>query len=199
MATMCGLLPGILSGGHVAAEELGARLLVLDVTNGALVDAAAKTVADATGGSLDVLINNAGIAGGLIAAGELTASHLQMVYDVHVLGPVRMLHAFLPLLERPTSPDVVKVSSGLGSLTHSADPESTYSTLSVPATFRPGRRCTCSPLSTSRRFPECASTRDPPLSCHELTSVGRSSCSTRSSPRALQLQTARNDLARKVS
>ena len=42
-------------------EELGARPLVLDVTDDASVDSAANTVAHATGGVLDVLINNAGI------------------------------------------------------------------------------------------------------------------------------------------
>ena len=43
------------------------------------------------------------------------------VYEVNVFGPVRMLHAFLPLLERSNAPVVVNVSSGLGSLTYSAD------------------------------------------------------------------------------
>jgi NAD(P)-dependent dehydrogenase (short-subunit alcohol dehydrogenase family) len=105
----------------------------LDVTDDDSVKAAAKTVADATGGVLDVLINNAGISGGGIPVRELTAADVQAVYDVNVLGPVRMLHAFLPLLERSKSPVVVNVSSGLGSLTYSADPESAYSKLIAPA------------------------------------------------------------------
>ena len=121
--------------GRAAAEELGARPLVLDVTEDASVEGAARTVAEATGGALDVLINNAGISGGVIPAREVTAAHVQAVYDVNVLGPVRMLHAFLPLLERSESPVVVNVSSGLGSLTYSADPESAYSELVVPAYF----------------------------------------------------------------
>jgi NAD(P)-dependent dehydrogenase (short-subunit alcohol dehydrogenase family) len=121
--------------GRAAADELGARPLVLDVTDDASVDKAANTVADATGGVLDVLINNAGVSGGAVPPRDLTAAHVDAVYDVNVLGPVRMLHAFLPLLERSTSPVVVNVSSGLGSLTYSADPESTYSKLIVPAYF----------------------------------------------------------------
>jgi NAD(P)-dependent dehydrogenase (short-subunit alcohol dehydrogenase family) len=44
-----------------------------------------------------------------------------------------MLHAFLPLLERSASPVVVNVSSGLGSLTYSADPQGQYSKLIAPA------------------------------------------------------------------
>jgi NAD(P)-dependent dehydrogenase (short-subunit alcohol dehydrogenase family) len=121
--------------GRVAAEQVGARPLVLDVTDDDSVQAAAGTVAEATGGVLDVLINNAGIAGTVLPAREMTASHVRDVYDVNVLGPVRMLHAFLPLLERSSSPVVVNVSSGLGSLTYSADPESAYSQLIVPAYF----------------------------------------------------------------
>lgn len=121
--------------GRAAAEELGARPLVLDITDDASVNAAAKTVAAATGGALDVLINNAGISGGAMPIHEVTADHVQAVYDVNVFGAVRMLHAFLPLLEQSKSPVVVNVSSGLGSLTYSADPESPYSQLIVPAYF----------------------------------------------------------------
>jgi NAD(P)-dependent dehydrogenase (short-subunit alcohol dehydrogenase family) len=121
--------------GQAAAEELGARPLVLDVTDDASVESAAQTVARATGGVLDVLINNAGISGGALSPRDLTAENLGAVYDVNVLGPVRVLHAFLPLLQQSTSPVVVNVSSGLGSLTYSADPESSYSRLLAPAYF----------------------------------------------------------------
>jgi NAD(P)-dependent dehydrogenase (short-subunit alcohol dehydrogenase family) len=83
--------------GRAAAEELGARPLVLDVTDDGSVDSAAKTVAEATGGTLDVLINNAGISGGRVSAGELTAEKIHEVYDVNVLragpGPPRILAA----------------------------------------------------------------------------------------------------------
>jgi NAD(P)-dependent dehydrogenase (short-subunit alcohol dehydrogenase family) len=121
--------------GRAAADELGARPLVLDVTDDASVNTAAKAVSEATGGALDVLINNAGISGGRVSAAELTAAKVREVYDVNVFGPVRVIHAFLPLLERSDAPVVVNVSSGLGSLTYSADPESAYSKLIVPAYF----------------------------------------------------------------
>ena len=119
--------------GRAVAEELGARSLVVDVTDEGSVSAAAATVAQGSGGALDVLINNAGITGVLMPAGELTAAQVQAVYDVNVLGPVRMLHAFLPLLERSASPVVVNVSSGLGSLTYGADPQGQYSKVIAPA------------------------------------------------------------------
>jgi NAD(P)-dependent dehydrogenase (short-subunit alcohol dehydrogenase family) len=116
-----------------AAEEIGAQALVLDVTDDASVQAAAQTVGEATGGVLDVLVNNAGISGGRIPAAEVTAAQVQEVYDVNVLGPVRMLNAFLPLLERSSSPVIVNVSSGLGSLAGAADVDAAYASLIVPA------------------------------------------------------------------
>ena len=48
--------------GREAAERLGARLVVLDVTDEESVAAAVKTV-EAAGGGLDVLVNNAGVEG----------------------------------------------------------------------------------------------------------------------------------------
>lgn len=119
--------------GRVAAQEIGARALVLYVTDDASVQAAAQTVGEATGGVLDVLVNNAGISGGRIPAAEVTAAQIQEVHDVNVLGPVRMLHAFLPLLERSSSPVLVNVSSGLGSLAQAADADAAYASLIVPA------------------------------------------------------------------
>ena len=102
---------------------------------------------------LDVLINNAGISGGAIPPRELTAAHVDAVYDVNVLGPVRMLHAFLPLLERSNAPVVVNVSSGLGSLTYSADPESTYSKLLVPAYFSSKAALNMLTMQYAKAFP----------------------------------------------
>ena len=121
--------------GRAAAEEIRARPLVLDVTDDASVRSAAATLAGATGGVLDVLINNAGISGGRVSAGELTAEKMEEVYEVNVFGPVRVLHAFLPLLERSDAPVVVNVSSGLGSISYSADPQSANATLVFPAYF----------------------------------------------------------------
>jgi NAD(P)-dependent dehydrogenase (short-subunit alcohol dehydrogenase family) len=86
------------------------------VADGDSVEAAVLTVAEATGGALDVLINNAGIAGRIAPAGDVTAADVQEVYNVNVLGAVRTIHAFLPLRSVRSPPVVVNVSSGLGSL-----------------------------------------------------------------------------------
>jgi NAD(P)-dependent dehydrogenase (short-subunit alcohol dehydrogenase family) len=114
-----------------AATEVGGKYVVLDVTDDASVSAAAETVAQ--GGGLDVLVNNAGIAGTRRPADEVTAEDIRDVYDVNVLGAVRVLRAFLPLLDRSESPVVVNVSSGLGSLADAVDPHSAYFHLVNPA------------------------------------------------------------------
>jgi NAD(P)-dependent dehydrogenase (short-subunit alcohol dehydrogenase family) len=115
--------------GQATADELGARFVQLDVTDEDSVTAAAALVARATGGRLDVLINNAGIAGGRKAAGEVTADDVRRVFETNVFGVVRVTHAFLPLLERSDSPVIVNVSSGMGSIAVTTDPERFESTL----------------------------------------------------------------------
>ena len=115
--------------GHAAADELGARFVQLDVTNEDSVTAAAALVAAATGGRLDVLINNAGVAGGRKPVGEVTADDVRSVFETNVFGVVRVTHAFLPLLMRSDGPVIVNVSSGMGSIAVTTDPERFESTL----------------------------------------------------------------------
>ncbi len=112
--------------GRSAAETLGARFVQLDVTDEASVAAAAKTVAAATG--LDVLVNNAGISGGLaVEVADLTAADVLRVYETNTLGVVRVTQAFIPLLLRSDAPVIVNVSSGLGSIAVTSQPERTES------------------------------------------------------------------------
>jgi NAD(P)-dependent dehydrogenase (short-subunit alcohol dehydrogenase family) len=107
--------------GTQAAETVGARFVQLDVTDDASVTAAAETV-----GKLDVLVNNAGISGGRIGPSEATADQMRTVYETNVFGPVRVLRAFIPLLEKSPAPVVVNVSSGVGSLNLAAEPGSPW-------------------------------------------------------------------------
>ena len=100
--------------GRTAAAELGARFVHLDVTDDASVDSAAATLR-AEAGRVDVLINNAGGGGGGSPADQLTAAEVQRVFEANVFGPVRVIHAFLPLLLAAQAPSVINVSSGLGS------------------------------------------------------------------------------------
>jgi NAD(P)-dependent dehydrogenase (short-subunit alcohol dehydrogenase family) len=111
--------------GQRAADQLGARMVVLDVTDDASVAAAAKTI-EADGG-LDVLVNNAGIElrteeNEVPGAAELTADVMRSLFETNVFGVVRVTHAFLPLLVRSAAPVIVNVSSGLGSMTRMTTP-----------------------------------------------------------------------------
>jgi NAD(P)-dependent dehydrogenase (short-subunit alcohol dehydrogenase family) len=128
--------------GRAAAAELGARLVVLDVTDDASVDAAAKAIeADGGTGALDVLVNNAGIearaAGNrVVGAAEVTADDMRVAFDTNVFGLVRVTHAVLPLLQRSAAPVVVNVSSGLGSMTGmttAGSPGAAYPGVAYPA------------------------------------------------------------------
>jgi NAD(P)-dependent dehydrogenase (short-subunit alcohol dehydrogenase family) len=107
--------------GAAAARELGCRFVVLDVLDDDSVTAAAAAV-EAESGTLDVLVNNAGINGGAVPAEDTTAEDVERVYATNVLGVVRVTHAFLPLLLRSPAPAIVNVSSGLGSLAVTTDP-----------------------------------------------------------------------------
>ena len=103
------------------------KLLVLDVTDDASVTAAVQTVA--ADGRLDVLVNNAGVAGGFTAPEDVVPADFLPVYGVNMLGPVRMTHAFLPLLRASDHPRIVNVSSGMGSFGVTLDPSRLESTL----------------------------------------------------------------------
>lgn len=119
--------------GRAAAEALAAggadvTFIPLDVTSDESVEAAVTALGAHTD-HLDVLINNAGITGesvgpldDLLTPETTLPQHLIPVFRVNVLGPVRVTHAFLPLLRAAEDPRVVMVSSGAGSLTVATDP-----------------------------------------------------------------------------
>jgi NAD(P)-dependent dehydrogenase (short-subunit alcohol dehydrogenase family) len=113
--------------GRAAADALGARFVQLDVTDDASVAAAAAYVAEE--GGLDVLVNNAGIAGTRRVVPETTPEDVGEVLATNVLGVIRVTQAFVPLLERSEHPVIVNVSSGMGSLGRTTDPERVESTL----------------------------------------------------------------------
>lgn len=125
--------------GRAAAEELGARHIVVDVTDETSVAAAARQI-EADGG-LDVLINNAGIEGraagnAVVAPGDETVDTLRPLFETNVFGTLRVTHAFLPLLARSAAPVIVNVSSGLASMALVTDPDTpayAYPGIAYPA------------------------------------------------------------------
>lgn len=106
----------------LAAEGVNVVMVPLDVTSEESVSDAVRLVREHTD-RLDVLINNAGAPGNIVAPADATADEIHSVYDTNVYGPIRVTHAFLPLLQAAENPRVVMVSSGGGSFAVVTDPE----------------------------------------------------------------------------
>lgn len=125
--------------GRAAADDLGARFVRIDVTDDASVAAAVETIA--AEGGLDVLINNAGVeprldGNAIPTAADETPELMKETFETNVFGTLRVLRAFLPLLQKSGAPVVVNLSSGLASISGIAEPASHthfYPGLSYPA------------------------------------------------------------------
>ena len=138
--------------GQQAADALGGRFVHLDVTSDASVAAAADMVAAA--GGLDVLINNAGISGPHSPAAEQTAADALSVYGTNVVGVVRMISAFAPLLRTSSAPTIVNVTSGLGSFAFVHDPERIESKVNAPLYTSSKSAVTMLTVQYAKAFPE---------------------------------------------
>jgi NAD(P)-dependent dehydrogenase (short-subunit alcohol dehydrogenase family) len=126
--------------GKAAAAELSVdgadvRFVPLDVTSDDSVAEAVTTISSNVK-QLDVLVNNAGITGRRTAPLETGPEDFLACFGVNLLGPVRVTRAFLPLLRQSARPRIVMVSSGMGSLGVTTDPnrlESTLNSLVYPS------------------------------------------------------------------
>lgn len=117
--------------GTEASAEVGATPVLLDSTDGASIAAAVDRLRNEVG-ALDVLVNNAGIAGDQRPPAEATLDDLRRVFETNVFGAAAVLTAFTPLLKASRAPVVVNVSSGVGSLTLNAGPDARWSMLAYP-------------------------------------------------------------------
>ncbi|WP_179953772.1 SDR family oxidoreductase [Lentzea guizhouensis] len=118
--------------GEEAAEKLRANgvdafFVPLDVTDDESV-ASAAALLDERFGRLDVLVNNAGIAGPWpTPPSAATPEGLREVLETNVIGVVRVTNAVLPLLGRSARPRIVNQSSHLSSLTLQTSATGDYS------------------------------------------------------------------------
>ncbi|MDX2081216.1 MAG: SDR family NAD(P)-dependent oxidoreductase [Terrimicrobiaceae bacterium] len=108
----------------------GASPLVLDVSDSASVQAAAERVR-AEFGSVFGVVNNAGIIRefgpeGPFAPSRVSLEAIEETYQTNLLGPIRVIQAFIPLLRAGGGGNIVNVSSGLGSLFNTADDQWEY-------------------------------------------------------------------------
>ena len=91
------------------AEETGALAMTADVTDDESVAQLAEAVL--SGGGVDALINNAGGAFGLDSVADGSVADWQRMYDVNVLGALRMTRAFLPALRASGRGSVLLLTS----------------------------------------------------------------------------------------
>lgn len=117
--------------GIEAASLLAVEWLHLDVTDEASMRDADVRLGEREG-SLDILVNNAGIAGSRKPAAELTGDDAEAVFATNVVGPVRVMNAFLPLMQTSSNLVIVNVSSGLRSFTVTQDTQRFESRVLIP-------------------------------------------------------------------
>ncbi|MBT2185755.1 SDR family oxidoreductase [Sphingobium nicotianae] len=97
------------------ADPLFGTTIALDVTD---EESIAKAVAGLDGEAIDLLINNAGIAGPTRqSATDMDFAGFQQVIDANVFGPLRVTQALLPNLRKARDAKVAVMSSRMGSLT----------------------------------------------------------------------------------
>jgi NAD(P)-dependent dehydrogenase (short-subunit alcohol dehydrogenase family) len=114
--------PGKEAAAKLTAEGLDVRFVPVDVTECSTIAAAAQNISRDFG-RLDILVNNAGINDP--ADGPALTAHVDAVERVlrtNFLGALAVTQAMLPLLRKSAAGRIVNVSSGLGSLTRSANP-----------------------------------------------------------------------------
>lgn len=121
-----------LENGSKAVDMLKAEGLTeveaiqIDVSDSESVKAARTEIGKKTD-VLDVLINNAGVSGGMPQPATGTPIEIfQTVFETNLFGVVRVTQAFMDLLQQSLQPRIVNVSSSMGSLTLHSDPTWQY-------------------------------------------------------------------------
>jgi NAD(P)-dependent dehydrogenase (short-subunit alcohol dehydrogenase family) len=120
-----------LENGLEAVEKLKAEGLThleaiqIDVSNDESVKAARVEIGKKTE-VLDVLINNAGILGGMNQTTNTDLAVFKQVFDTNLFGVISVTQAFMDLLQKSIQPRIVNVTSGLASLTLHNDPTWKY-------------------------------------------------------------------------
>lgn len=119
------------SRGQAAVEGLRSKgldvhLLTIDVADDSSVMEAARVLSEQTA-HLDILINNAGVALNLknLPSNE-KMSLIRETFETNTFGPIRVTQALLPLLKTAHQARIIMLSSIVGSIGLSSDPDIIY-------------------------------------------------------------------------
>jgi len=102
-------------------EGAEAHFIHLDVTDQATIDAVVQKI-ESEFGRLDILVNNAALALDRTPPSQLDMEILRRTYETNFFGVFAVTKALLPLLRKSEAGRIVNMSSGLGSLTQTSDP-----------------------------------------------------------------------------
>ena len=98
---------------EIVAAGGRAESAVLDVRDAGQAARAAEHAAELTGGTLHVVVNNAGVIAPAMFA-KMTAEQFQLVLDVHVGGTFTVSQAALPFLATGGTGRIINVTSAAG-------------------------------------------------------------------------------------
>jgi NAD(P)-dependent dehydrogenase (short-subunit alcohol dehydrogenase family) len=98
-----------------ALRKLGIKTVELDVSDDASVEAGVENVL-AEAGTIDVLVNNAGIASAGVTE-AFTTEQAKAIFDTNVIGLLRVTRAVLPSVRRQHDGLIINLGSILGRVT----------------------------------------------------------------------------------
>lgn len=107
---------------------LDIRPIQLDVTDGVSIAAAAARLENEVG-ALDVLINNAGVAGPETPPSQCDAQAMRDTFETNLFGAVSVTRLLLPLLRAGQKRTIVNVSSELASLALHGYPDFSFASV----------------------------------------------------------------------
>ncbi|MCP4440950.1 MAG: SDR family oxidoreductase [Aureispira sp.] len=93
-----------------AAQEIGAIPLVFDVSDLDSIEAKAAECLELLGGSIDVLLNNAGI-GAFPLLGDITKEDFLKVFNTNVFGLALVTQALVPTMKKQQSGTIINIGS----------------------------------------------------------------------------------------
>ena len=99
-----------------ALTAMGIETLTLDVMSEESISACVSEVTELTGGTLNVLLNNAG-AGYNMPISDISIPDAKKLFDLNVWSYISTIQAFMPLLKRAKDGAIVVNQTSVGSMT----------------------------------------------------------------------------------